>query len=60
MINQRVIANENDYIIEGDIVEKYRKEYEASPQRFHRRKGRLSDFMEHNGWMNQIYKMMGF
>lgn len=27
---------------------------------FHRRKGKLSEFMDKNGWMNKATKIMGF
>ena len=47
-----------------DVVENFPIEYEESitknPNIFRRRKGRLTDFMDKNGWMNKVCKIMGF
>lgn len=46
-----------------DVVEEfkntYHEEYKKVPEIFHRRKGRLSQFMDKNGWMSKVMPMMG-
>ena len=46
-----------------DVVENFPRIYDEAYNEdstiFRRRKGRLTEFMDKNGWMNKVYKIMG-
>lgn len=44
-----------------DVVESFREKYqeEGTGKAFHRRKGRLGEFVDRNGWMREMVPMMG-
>ena len=43
----------------NNFNEEYKSSISSNKVAFHKRKGRLSEFMDKNGWMNKVIPLMG-